>query len=435
MVFWSPLILRRDSSMERTYHHRLIDGTGGGLVPLTQRRFDRIRRWGRSQRAQTDAEEFCSAPPNAPRIARGREIQSEARPRCLYWIERWASRLPHTKRTNKKSAYSREFRCWDWTRCPRPPMAREAALTILLPLGALGLVYIGPIILIILALLAVLYFSYRQTIAAYPSGGGSYTVAKENLGERAGLLAAAALLLDYVLNVAVGISAGVGALISALPALHPHILALCLGILAFITLINLRGARESGLAFALPTYLFVGTLGACAGYRNGESFFRAAGIPAPIVPARSAPRPRRWSRRDAVAPDAGVCQRLRRHDGRGSGQQRGERVREACGPGGAADADRHRRDSGRSAGGHRVFVPCVSDWRDRPGQGGLSKRHFAADRGHRRQRRFLLRHDWQCAGGFGPVRQHQFRRLSAPVPVWSRRTIICPMPLATGGGV
>ena len=136
----------------------------------------------------------------------------------------------------------------------------EAALTLLLPLGALGLVYIGPIIFVILVLLTLVYFSYRQTIAAYPSGGGSYTVAKENLGERAGLLAAAALLLDYVLNVAVGISAGVGALVSALPKLQPHTLALCLLILALITLINLRGAKESGLAFALPTYVFVATL-------------------------------------------------------------------------------------------------------------------------------------------------------------------------------
>lgn len=137
----------------------------------------------------------------------------------------------------------------------------EAALTILIPLGALGLNYITPITFLILLLLGVLYFSYRQTIAAYPNGGGSYTVAKENLGIKFGLLAAAALMLDYTLNVAVGISAGVGALVSALPQLHTHILGLCLGFLALITLINLRGVREAGLAFALPTYLFVGTLG------------------------------------------------------------------------------------------------------------------------------------------------------------------------------
>src|SRR6266508_1068129 len=133
----------------------------------------------------------------------------------------------------------------------------EAALTLLLPLGALGVLYMLPITTVIICLLLIVYFSYRQTIAAYPMGGGSYTVAKENLGTSAGLLAAAALMLDYVLNVAVGISAGVGALVSAFPILHPYILPLCLSILVLIALVNLRGVRESGLAFLLPTYLFV----------------------------------------------------------------------------------------------------------------------------------------------------------------------------------
>ena len=137
----------------------------------------------------------------------------------------------------------------------------EAALTILIPLGALGARVITPITALILVLLAILYLSYRQTIAAYPNGGGSYVVAKENLGTPAGLLAAAALLLDYILNVAVGISAGIGALVSAVPALHAHTLALCLVTLALITIVNLRGVRESGIAFALPTWMFVGTLG------------------------------------------------------------------------------------------------------------------------------------------------------------------------------
>src|ERR1700733_14355665 len=136
----------------------------------------------------------------------------------------------------------------------------EAALTILLPLGLLGVRYIVPLTFAIIVLLIIVYFSYRQTIAAYPHGGGSYTVAKENLGDIAGLLAAAALMLDYVLVVAVGISAGVGALISAAPALQPYTLLLCLAILVMITLVNLRGVRESGLAFVVPTYLFVVTL-------------------------------------------------------------------------------------------------------------------------------------------------------------------------------
>src|SRR5579862_1226482 len=137
----------------------------------------------------------------------------------------------------------------------------EAALTLLVPLGAAGLAWIGPLTLVILGLLLLLYLSYRQTIGAYPQGGGSYTVAKENLGTRVGLLAAASLMIDYILNVAVGISAGVAALVSAVPALQPRTLLLCLAILAVITVVNLRGMREPGLAFGLPTYLFIASLG------------------------------------------------------------------------------------------------------------------------------------------------------------------------------
>ncbi len=136
----------------------------------------------------------------------------------------------------------------------------EAALTLLLPLGMLGVGYVLPIIAIICTILLIVYVSYRQTIAAYPSGGGSYTVAKENLGPRFGLVAGAALALDYILNVAVGISAGVGAMVSAIPELLPHTLALCLVILVLITLANLRGLKESGLVFMVPTLAFVGTL-------------------------------------------------------------------------------------------------------------------------------------------------------------------------------
>ena len=133
----------------------------------------------------------------------------------------------------------------------------EAALTVLRPLGALGASYVVPLSLGIIGLLTIVYFSYRQTIEAYPHGGGSFTVARENLGNFPGLLAGAALMIDYILNVAVGISAGVGALVSALPKLEPHTLGLCLGILAVITLINLRGLREAGLVFMVPTYMFV----------------------------------------------------------------------------------------------------------------------------------------------------------------------------------
>jgi amino acid transporter len=136
----------------------------------------------------------------------------------------------------------------------------EAALTLLIPLGLAGIAHIVPISLAIIGLLAIVYFSYCQTVDAYPSGGGSYTVASENLGANAGLLAAAALMIDYILNAAVGISAGVGALVSAFPRLEPHTLALCLGILAVLTLVNMRGVKDTGAAFLIPTYLFVGTL-------------------------------------------------------------------------------------------------------------------------------------------------------------------------------
>jgi amino acid transporter len=136
----------------------------------------------------------------------------------------------------------------------------EAALTLLIPLGVAGIAHIVPISFAIIGLLAIVYFSYCQTIDAYPNGGGSYTVASENLGVTAGLLAAAALMIDYILNAAVGISAGVGALISAFPTLQPHQLALCLLILAILTLVNMRGAKDTGVAFLIPTYLFIGSL-------------------------------------------------------------------------------------------------------------------------------------------------------------------------------
>jgi amino acid transporter len=136
----------------------------------------------------------------------------------------------------------------------------EAALTLLIPLGLLGVHYIVPVITAIVVLLVIVFFSYRQTIEAYPQGGGSYTVASENLGPHVGLLAAAALMIDYVLTAAVGISAGVGALVSALPRLQPHTLALCLLILLLLSFVNMRGVRDTGVAFLVPTYLFVGCL-------------------------------------------------------------------------------------------------------------------------------------------------------------------------------
>ena len=169
----------------------------------------------------------------------------------------------------------------------------EAALSLLIPLGLLGLRYILPISTAIIILLVIVYFSYRQTIAAYPMGGGSYTVARFNLGPFPGLLAAAALLTDYILTAAVGISAGVGALVSAVPSLEPHTVSLCVGILVIITLMNLRGLREAGFAFMLPTYLFVGTLfitiGGCLLYTSIVAKIRLNGELFSIGPALAFP--------------------------------------------------------------------------------------------------------------------------------------------------
>ena len=102
-----------------------------------------------------------------------------------------------------------------------------------------------------------LFLSYRQTAAAYPDGGGAYVVASDNFGKKTGVWSATMLLLDYLLNVCVGISAGIGALVSAVPSLHPYVLPLCLIVLITLTLLNLRGIRQSGLFFVIPVAIFV----------------------------------------------------------------------------------------------------------------------------------------------------------------------------------
>ena len=158
----------------------------------------------------------------------------------------------------------------------------EAALTLLIPLGMAGVAYIVPISVSIMVLLGIVYFSYRQTITAYPQGGGSYTVASENLGVWAGLLAAASLMVDYVLTVAVGISAGVGALISAVPSLEKYTLLFCLFILLLVTVVNLRGVRETGGVFMIPTYLFIVCLLGTIAIGFAKTL-AAGGHPVPVI--------------------------------------------------------------------------------------------------------------------------------------------------------
>jgi amino acid transporter len=135
--------------------------------------------------------------------------------------------------------------------------ATEEILRTLMLAGASALVLVTPIGAVISVLLLVVAFSYRQTIHAYPSGGGAYIVAHENLGVTPGLVAGASLLLDYVMTVAVSIAAGVAALVSAFPQWSEHRVALGLAFVAVIALGNLRGIRESGNIFAVPTYFFL----------------------------------------------------------------------------------------------------------------------------------------------------------------------------------
>ena len=124
--------------------------------------------------------------------------------------------------------------------------------------GSAGLAYAWPIGLGITGLLVMVALSYFQTIHGYPMGGGSYTVARSNLGELPGLLAAAALLVDYLLNAAVSLTAGVEAIASAFPQLWPYRIAMALGLLLVLTLVNLRGLQEAGAFMAVPVYLFLG---------------------------------------------------------------------------------------------------------------------------------------------------------------------------------
>jgi amino acid transporter len=165
-------------------------------------------------------------------------------------------------------------------------------ILLILSLGGLAFLHLAwYVAAVIVALLAVVIASYRQTCRAYPNGGGAYTVARANLGESAGLAAASALLVDYVLTVAVSVVAGVAAITSAVPELSRHAVSLSVGFVVLLTVMNLRGVKESGKAFAVPTYGFlvgIYVMFAVAGYRllSGEQLLApTAGLP--IYPEHS----------------------------------------------------------------------------------------------------------------------------------------------------
>src|SRR6266545_4333582 len=132
--------------------------------------------------------------------------------------------------------------------------ATESGLVVLIAASAAAAHLILPVSFVIAALLAIVVLSYRQTVRVYETSGGAYVVAKDNLGTLPSLVGAAALLVDYILTVAVSVAAGVLAITSLAPSVDQHKVALSLAAVGLLTLVNLRGVRESGIAFALPTY-------------------------------------------------------------------------------------------------------------------------------------------------------------------------------------
>src|SRR3984957_16730876 len=280
----------------------------------------------------------------------------------------------------------------------------EAALTILLPLGLLGVRYIVPLTFAVIALLIIVYFSYRQTIAAYPMGGGSYTVAKENLGNGAGVLAGGALMIDYLLNVAVGISAGIGALVSAIPSLQPHTLAMCLAVLAILTFVNLRGVEEAGSAFVIPTYLFVGTLTVVI-VIGLYKVVVTGGHPIPITaPPRPVPVALQavglWI---LVKAFASGCPRP---TGRESRKQGRAGFSKAGGSSRESHFNCHHRDSGRIARRNCRAAEVLRHHGHRSRSSGISRCSLDVDRRRSGQRDLLQDHHVLGLAGAVPFSQH-----------------------------
>jgi amino acid transporter len=204
------------------------------------------------------------------------------------WVKRWLLGRPLSTAQAQQERLSNPVALAIFSSDPLSSVAyaTEEILLVLVLAGTAALHYSIGISIVIVGLVAILTASYRQTIFAYPSGGGAYVVAKSNLGETPSLVAAAALLIDYVLTVAVSVAAGIAAITSAVPQLHSHRVGLGLLAIGILTVGNLRGVRESGRIFAIPTYLFVGGLGLVIVIGFGRLFFNVpAEPPLPSVPA------------------------------------------------------------------------------------------------------------------------------------------------------
>ena len=197
--------------------------------------------------------------------------------------------------------------------------ATQEIMIILAMAGTAALSLVLPISVAIVALLAIVTFSYEQTIHAYPGGGGAYIVARDNLGELPAQVAGAALLMDYILTVAVSISSGVAQVASAFPAVHEHKVALAVLLVVFVMFMNLRGVKESGVVFAVPTFFFVAMMSLTVGTalvrhllgtlarrcptrrRSTSSPPGRSGSSSCCTPSRAAPRPSPASRRSRTA--------------------------------------------------------------------------------------------------------------------------------------
>jgi amino acid transporter len=187
------------------------------------------------------------------------EVPEGALAHTLYWFKRALIGIPIATMQDEGERLSK-FKALAILSSDAISSVAFATEAILINLVAAGSLHLGltlPISLVILGLLTIVTLSYRQTIPAYPSGGGSYIVARANLGILPGLVAAAALMIDYVLNVAVCVAAGVHNVVSIFPALQPYVVPIDLALVVVMTILNLRGIRESGSIFALPTYFFV----------------------------------------------------------------------------------------------------------------------------------------------------------------------------------
>ena len=163
--------------------------------------------------------------------------------------------------------------------------ATEEILLVLVPASLAFAHFSIPLSMAIVALLAILTVSYPQIIFEYPQGGGAYVVSKSNLGEWPGLTAAASLMIDYVLTVAVSVAAGIAAITSAIPSLFPHRTVLGVLAIVLVLIVNLRGVRESGKVFAIPTYMFIVSILLMLGAGAGQLLF---GTLTPLTPQ---PRP------------------------------------------------------------------------------------------------------------------------------------------------